>query len=152
EDLAQETLVEAWRSLAKLRTPDGLAPWLTAIARHICLRWARRRGVDLAHRVLPACGAAGEGFSALDDLPSDSEDLGMTLERGELVELVDRALALLPAEARGALIATYVHELPQTEVAARFGLSEGALRVRLHRGRRALRRVLETELRADALA
>ena len=47
EDLAQETLVEAWRCLAKLRTPDGLAPWLTAIARNVCLRWGRARGRDL---------------------------------------------------------------------------------------------------------
>src|SRR5262245_59821685 len=44
EDLAQETLLEAWRSLGKLRTPDELAPWLGGIARNICLRWARSRG------------------------------------------------------------------------------------------------------------
>src|SRR5262252_5873402 len=54
EDLAQETLVEAWRALEKLRDPDGLAPWLSAIARNVCKRWQRQRGRDLAHLALLA--------------------------------------------------------------------------------------------------
>jgi RNA polymerase sigma-70 factor (ECF subfamily) len=44
EDLAQETLLEAWRNRHKLRDPAGAERWLSAIARNVCLRWARRRG------------------------------------------------------------------------------------------------------------
>ena len=149
EDLAQETLVEAWRSLARLRDADGLAPWLTAIARNVCLRWARSRGRDHAHRADLTGDTGAEGV-ALDDLPADDDDLSIALEHDELAELLDRALALLPAETRAALIGSYMHELPQAELAARLGLSEGALRVRLHRGKLALRRALATDLRAEA--
>lgn len=46
EDLAQETLAEVWRLRAKLRQSEGLSAWLNAIARNICLRWARERGRD----------------------------------------------------------------------------------------------------------
>jgi len=156
EDLAQETLVEAWRSLTRLRNTDGLAPWLSAIARNVCLRWRRTQGRDLAHRaLLPPLDVAGEVGAAtptLDDLAVDDDAADLTLEHDELAMLLDRALGLLPVETRTALVASYVDELPQAEVAARLGMSEGALRARLHRGKLALRQALETDLRAEALA
>src|SRR5258706_4364406 len=71
EDLAQETLLEAWRSLAKLRTPDGLVPWLNAIARNVCLRWARSQGRELARRGIPSLAETSDGSAAplhLDDV------------------------------------------------------------------------------------
>ncbi len=39
EDLAQETLLEAWRHLHKLRDPERRAQWLSGIARNVCLRF-----------------------------------------------------------------------------------------------------------------
>ena len=59
EDLAQETLAEAWRLLAKLRQPEGLASWLNAIARNICLRWVREVEAEGAH-------ALWTGFESVD--------------------------------------------------------------------------------------
>ena len=44
EDAAQETLIEAWRNVHKLRDVGGVTPWLNAIARNVCARWTRRRG------------------------------------------------------------------------------------------------------------
>lgn len=151
EDLAQETLTQAWRLLGRLRQQEGLSSWLSAIARNICLRWARKRGRDLA-RIAQLTPSDGEGDD-LDILPGDEGDLTVALERGELVALLDRALALLPTDTRAALVGSYIEELPQAELAAQLGLSAGALRVRLHRGRLALRRALASDLRdeADAL-
>ena len=151
EDLAQETLAQAWRLLAKLREREGLASWLNAIARNMCLRWVRERGRNLAHTVPPAALADGEG-DELDRLPAEDGGLEIALERGELIALLDRALALLPDTTRAALIGTYVRELPQAELASRLGLSDGALRVRLHRGRLALRHALASDLREEAVA
>ena len=51
---------------------------------------------------------------------------------------------------RAALIGSYVEETPQAELAARLGLSEGALRVRLHRGKLALRQALTPANAIDA--
>src|SRR5689334_1417908 len=53
EDLAQETLLEAWRNRQKFSVLDHGneacgAKWLSAIARNVCLRWGRARGHDLA--------------------------------------------------------------------------------------------------------
>ncbi len=150
EDLAQETLAEAWRLLAKLRQPEGISAWLNAIARNVCLRWARAHGRDEAHTARPVA-SSDEGVAGdLDALPAGGDELTIALERGELIALLDRALALLPAETRAVLVGTYIREQPHAELAARLGLSDGALRVRLHRGRLALRHALAAELRDEA--
>ena len=144
EDLAQETLVEAWRHSDRLRDPSEAAPWLSAIARHVCRRWARRRGRDAR--------AVGPLDAESPALPAADLDLEADLERDELARLLDRALARLPVDTRAALVARYVEETPQAEVALRLGLSAGAVAMRLQRGKLALRRALATELRAEAEA
>ncbi len=150
EDLAQETLFEAWRSRGRLRAVAEIAPWLTAIARNVCLRWQRAQGREQRLYIdQPADGV--ETSDLLDNTPAPNDDLALHLERHELADLLGRAMALLPAETREALVASYLDDLPHQELAARLGLGEGALRARLHRGRQMLRRVLEDDLRADAL-
>lgn len=148
EDLAQETLLEAWRHAYKLREPSGYMAWLSAIARNVCLRHARRHGRELAHTALPTA----EEVDALPDVEQQAADfdLEIELERDELARLLDRALALLPTDTRQVLIARYVQETPVTEVAEQMGLSEGAVTMRLQRGKLALRRVLTNDLQQEA--
>ncbi len=86
---------------------------------------------------------------AMPEQPDDF-DLEVALERDELATLLDRALMLLPAETRAVLVERYIHESPHAEIAARLGLTEGAVKVRVQRGRIALRRLLNTDSRADA--
>jgi RNA polymerase sigma-70 factor (ECF subfamily) len=159
EDLAQETLYEAWRNAHKLRDhadAAGRAQWLSAIARNVCLRWARRRGRELS-RLASAPHAAPDQEAAtatpgLDEYLADRFDLEIELERHELVRLLDRAMALLPPDTRRVLVERYVEEAPQAETALRLGLSEGAVAMRLQRGKLALRRLLSTEFAREAAA
>lgn len=146
EDLAQDTLVEAWRLRHKVRQPAGWDAWLAAIARNVCLRWAAARRRDQSYIVAPC---PGEVADILDSV-ADSIDLQDDLERAELAALVGDALALLPPPTRAVLVARYLHDASQAEVAARFGLSEGAVEGRLQRGKLALRRALTAAARQDA--
>jgi RNA polymerase sigma-70 factor (ECF subfamily) len=149
EDLAQEALMEAWRNRASLRDPARHAAWLSGIAHNVCLRWARRSGREGAGRVEPAIR---ETPATIDDWLADDFDLEIDLERRELAGLLDRAMEYLPPETRLALIRSYIEERPQAEVASGLGLSAGALRIRLHRGKLALHRVLSTSLSDEAAA
>jgi RNA polymerase sigma factor (sigma-70 family) len=149
EDLVQETLVEAWRHAHKLHDPNGRDRWLAAIARNVCRRWSRARGRELARR---AYGSGDADAAEPVDGLADELDVEVELERHELAQLLDRALALLPPVTRQILIESYVEESPQAEVAARLRLSEGAVAMRLHRGKLALRRVLATNLAPEAAA
>ncbi len=155
EDLAQETLVEAWRHADRLRDPgvggEGRARWLAAIARNVCLRWARRQGRESANRTHPVPDDDPLART-WEEWPAGEADVEAELERDELVRLLDRALALLPPVTRRVLIESYVEGSPQSEVAARLGLSAGAVTMRLQRGKLALRRVLTSELTSDDIA
>jgi RNA polymerase sigma factor (sigma-70 family) len=44
EDLAQDTMIQAWRIRHKLTDSSGLKPWLYSIARFMCLRWRHESG------------------------------------------------------------------------------------------------------------
>jgi RNA polymerase sigma factor (sigma-70 family) len=154
EDLAQETMLEAWRNLHKLRDHDNAesrAKWLSAIARNVCMRWMRSRDNDLAHLVTLNAGA-DEVESSIEDVAADGYDIEIELERDELAQLLDRALAYLPPTTRDVLIERYIHESPHAEIAERLGLSEDALVQRLHRGKLALRRVITTHMSDEATA
>src|SRR5581483_9956103 len=41
DDVVQETLLEAWRHLDRLHTPQGIDTWLNQICVYVCLRWLR---------------------------------------------------------------------------------------------------------------
>ncbi len=160
EDLAQEALLEAWRHRDMLRDPEKRLQWLSGVARNVCLRWARQLGRRLAHEASSGVGVAsldGDGFADASPTtpviePADEFDLEIELERHELVTLLDRALASLPPETRGALVAHYVEDSPLAEIAARLGASASAIAMRLQRGKLALRRVLTTDFSADLAA
>lgn len=149
EDLAQETLIVAWQRAHELRDPTARLAWLAGIARRRCLMGARRHQRE-AQRLVDVRGELETPVaSSLDDLAADA-DIGLQLERDELADILDRALAFLPAETGQALVQHYVDGLSQAEVAARLGVSEGAVAARLYRGKLTLRRVLATNLGRDA--
>lgn len=145
EDAAQEVLIEAWRHSEQLRDPHAFRGWLSGIAQNVCARRRRKQGREVAR------------LTNLPDETSESElrfneaDLTVELERGELVTLLDRALALLPQEARGILIQKYLEEQPNEAIADYLGLTPNATAVRLHRGKMALRKVLITHFAEESV-
>jgi|SRR5579884_1086418 RNA polymerase sigma-70 factor (ECF subfamily) len=151
EDLAQETLLEAWRHIEKLRDQEKFLQWLSGIARNVCLRWQRKQGRQSAHLIEARPGTEAP-LVELEDRLADNVDLEVELERKELIELLDRAMALLPLETRAVLIERYVQESPLTEVAAKLGINTSAAAMRLQRGKIALRRVLTREFSQEMAA
>jgi RNA polymerase sigma-70 factor (ECF subfamily) len=161
EDVAQETLLEAWRHRGALHAPDGLDAWLNAICRHVCHRYARAHSRTARHVQPLAPDLAGDSSpgadtdSALaaalaDTLAVPDSDPAAALERRDLETLLDRALGHLAPATRAVVEHAYLDALPQREAAARLGLTISALEARLHRARRQLRAVLAGDLRAEA--
>lgn len=148
EDLAQETLLVAWRLRDRLVDPSQARAWLSAIARNVCRHWQRTRQREGAHRMQ---GQADDPFSVDSDAQVvDPFDLEVELERAELATLLDQALELLPAETRAVLVQKYIQESSHAAIAQQLGVSENTVAVRLHRGKLAFRRILNTRLRAAA--
>ena len=128
EDLAQETLLEAWRHRHKVTDAHGADRWLTAIARNVCLRWGRTRG-----RLPVPVAELPEPVAPVEDR-------------------IDELLELLPPDIRPVLAERYVHERSHEEIAGSLGISADAVSMRLTRGKQALRRILaETEWRPTGI-
>ena len=133
EDAAQETLLRAYRSLGSFRLGGSFASWLFAIAANRT-RTRRSRGLVEALRVERA---AAEAASAQDPDPGD--EALRSLEAGLLRE----AVAALPGEQRAAVELFYFAELSVPQAAEVLGLGEEALKSRLFRARKNLRKTLE---------
>jgi RNA polymerase sigma-70 factor (ECF subfamily) len=151
EDLAQEAILIAINNISMLREPERRQAWLFGIARNVCLRWLRAHGRDNAYLVQPHSLHPGEdpALSDPEESVADEQDVELVLERKELIELLDRALALLPPQTRTVLIQRYVEDSPLAEIAAELGTNASAVAMRLRRGKLILRRILTQEMRDE---
>src|SRR5262249_31314999 len=120
-EVAQETLLEAWRHLDALSDPAGFQAWLSAICRNVCRRYGRVHQA-LAQREVPlgdlrlyedADGAdAPYPQEVADPLAIDPVE---ELERHDRETLLDRALGYLAVPTREAVMLCYLAELPQRQ-------------------------------------
>jgi RNA polymerase sigma factor (sigma-70 family) len=130
EDLTQETLLQAYLGLDRLRDPQRFSSWVYGIA----LNLGKMRLRSRRNGALPALDATRLAVLVAAD-PSPAE----IVEARELWSLVESALQVLPAEQRRAVLLHYVDGLSCEEIAALLDEPAGTVRVRLHRARARLR-------------
>ena len=128
EDVVQDTYVRAYKALSSFRGDAAFSTWLTRIAVHeaIARRRARARFTDVSAAEL-------EERSMVTDRTPERE-----VGDAELARLVERQIDALPDGLREVIVLRDVEDMGTAEAAEVLGLSEEALRVRLHRARRAL--------------
>ncbi|MFE6229047.1 RNA polymerase sigma factor [Streptomyces sp. NPDC057854] len=131
EDAAQEALIILYRKIGTLRATGALASWMFRIVRHECLRQVRRL-------VLPAPAPEPEPGPGTVAEPSAEEAVLRRLEARRIAA----AVAALPRDQRQVLVMRDVQGLPGRAVAHALGLSDAAMKSRLHRARAALRLAL----------
>ncbi|MFH1559989.1 MAG: sigma-70 family RNA polymerase sigma factor [Chloroflexota bacterium] len=132
EDVTQETLLKAYRGMARFRG-ENLRAWLLRIASNTCNDFLRsRRGrQNLSLDLLTE--ESGDTWASSDPSP-EQEAL-----RGELGTEIQRGLLTLPREQRMVLILVDVEGMSYEEAAEASGISPGTLRSRLSRARAKLR-------------
>ncbi|MFH9726469.1 RNA polymerase sigma factor [Streptomyces sp. NPDC017254] len=135
EDAAQEALIILYRKIGTLRATGALASWMFRIVRNECLRHVRQ--LVSRREEAPAEPEASTERSAEDAV----------LHRLE-VERIAAAVSALPRDQRQVLIMRDVQDLPGKAVAHSLGLSNSAMKSRLHRARAALRESLAAADRA----
>jgi RNA polymerase sigma-70 factor (ECF subfamily) len=127
EDMAQEVLLKAFRSLGTFRGESAFSTWMTAIALNTCRSRIRAEGQPLLS-VDPA-----RVFQA-------ESGVSRELEERERAEAVRRAVLALPERYREAIVMFYFEEKDLAETARVMCLPEGTVKARLHRGRELLKR------------
>jgi len=116
-DLLQETFLKVWQNLDKFRQKSMISTWIYRIAVNTCLTYLR-----------------SEKRQAKDELTENiietrAEDFS---EKNEQVALLYKSISKLEENDR-LIITMVLDELPYNEIADISGISEGNLRVKIHR-------------------
>src|SRR5262245_3920023 len=130
EDLLQETLLTAFRSLAQLVEPDKFRPWLLRIAANTAINAARH---DQRQKRTPP------NHSPLRGLPTVTRPPEQRLEDDERRQQLLGVLRALPEEYRVPLWLRYFGGADYETIQQQMGLTNGSLRGLLHRGLKMLR-------------
>lgn len=129
EDVAQETLLRAWRHFSVLDEARGsVRAWLFTVARNIVIdEWRTRRSQsELTVAEVPEVGDPGDRTDQL-----------------LLSWVVAEAITKLSPDHRAVLLECYYRGAPVAEAARHLGVPEGTVKSRTHYALRALRLALE---------
>jgi RNA polymerase sigma-70 factor (ECF subfamily) len=144
-DLAQVSLMQILRHLESFRGDARFSTWLFRVIANEALMLMRSQR-RYRHRVVP-----GLDLDELASLPLAADGASSNYDERiadeERYDLLHEALAELPQEDRALVVAHYHLDLGLHEIAARFSLTEPAVRSRLHRARRRLRVIIDEQSR-----
>jgi RNA polymerase sigma-70 factor (ECF subfamily) len=128
EDVAQESLLLAFKALPSIEEPRKFAAWLSAITRHRALRFSKSEDRHTSKRV------------ALDEaLLEKIEALATPLADKERDEEMIKALDELPSDYAMPLRLRFLDDMPLNRIAAFMGVPLSTVKWRIHHGKKLLR-------------
>jgi RNA polymerase sigma-70 factor (ECF subfamily) len=144
EETLQETFLNVIKALPNFEGRSRFSTWLYRIASNACLM-RRRREASQPYTI--SVDETGEGTNGTEDvLPKYFVDWSLKPEDevldAELNQMMEEAIIQLPANLRIVFIWRDLEGLSTQETAEVLGLSESAVKVRLHRARLRLRELL----------
>jgi RNA polymerase sigma-70 factor (ECF subfamily) len=140
QDIAQEVFLRAYERFAEIGGSPTVGGWLKTVTRNLCLNHlTRHRARRLLFSEMGSgdadAGNPAEEFAAPDTLMPGIESAE---QRGLLAD----ALEKLPAAQRVPLVLHHLEDMSYDEIARSLKISLAKVRMDIHRGRLALRRVL----------
>jgi RNA polymerase sigma-70 factor (ECF subfamily) len=133
EDAAQEALLAAYRDIAKLKTPERFAGWLTAICRNIAIDMARARARE-KHAESVDCGPVH----------------GSSCHESDTIAAVREIILRLEPNVRDIVYLRYYSRMSYGRIAQMLDISEEAVNGRLRRARARIRQELQRRLTTEA--
>jgi RNA polymerase sigma-70 factor, ECF subfamily len=143
DEVAQEVFLRAWRGLPRFEERSQFSTWLYRIA----FNEAQRR---LSRRALPQVEAGLDRDDPVASVP-EAPHLGpeaRALDQ-EFAQVLEQALAQLPADWRAAVVLRDIEGLSTQEAAEVVHVRPAAFKSRLHRGRMQLRALLDPYLELE---
>ena len=145
EDAAQETAIKVYLSLKNFRGDSQFRTWVLSIARNEGLGRLRKAGTrredSLDAEIDEQTGDYTPAvLTSWREVPSEA------LERRELGAILRRAIDGLPEIYRNVVLLRDIEEMDVRETAGALGITEGTVKVRLHRARALLQRELAPKL------
>jgi len=135
QDLAQEILLQVWRSLPQFQAEASTATWCYRVALNTALGWQRQQ-----HRRQPH----HQPILEVSDLSATGLESAEQIVQRETVERLYVAIRKLPKN-EAALVLLYLDDLSYRQMAEVLGISEGNVGVKLNRAKRALGELLKED-------
>lgn len=132
EDLTVESFWKIYRSHARFDSTRGFEPWARRIATHVALDWLRAQK--------PECAITPELESTLT-----ANRMGDPGVLAEIRAKTAQAFTRLPARLRAAAVLAVVEDQPHKLIAESLGISVTAVKLRVFRALRLLRKDLEQQ-------
>lgn len=129
EDAAQEALLAAYRDIAKLKRPERLVGWLTAICRNIAIDMAKAR--------------ARQKHAGIEDC---SPVLDTGRNENDTVGIVREIILRLEPQMRDIVFLRYYNQMSYSRIAQMLGISEEAVNGKLRRARKMIHRQLRRRM------
>jgi RNA polymerase sigma-70 factor, ECF subfamily len=133
EDVLQQAWLRVFNHLAQFRGDASFATWAVRIAVNEAIALTRKRPL------------VAEVVDSASDVAPDAE-----VARAQMGTLLEACLANIPQGNREVMVLRDVLELDTAETAACLGLTEEAVRVRLHRARAAVAAAVTEQLAEHA--
>jgi RNA polymerase sigma-70 factor, ECF subfamily len=146
-DAVQEAFLSAFRALDRFEENSSLSTWLHRIvinASLMRLRTRRRKAEESIEELLPRFVQDGHQVQESVEWGDSAEVL---LEQKETRALVRLSIDRLPETHRTVLLLRDIEEVSTEECARLLGVTENAVKIRLHRARQALRGLLDPHFR-----
>lgn len=139
EECVNDTWLGAWNAMP-IHRPNFLAPFLGKITRRLAFsRWKAGRAEKRGGGELPLL------LEELEECIPAVPGAGQVVEDRELEQMVNHFLYTLPERACYIFIRRYWYAESLAEIAARYGMGQGAVKSSLFRSREKLRKYLEKE-------
>ncbi|BAI74027.1 RNA polymerase, sigma-24 subunit, ECF subfamily (plasmid) [Azospirillum sp. B510] len=130
EDIAQQTFIEAWRSLHNFRGEASATTWLFGIAMNL-IRNFSTRSLNKRYEFV--------SDEVLDSVESSVDTPAAAAERRSTIKFLDRELLLLDREMREVLVLVCMEGVSYQDAAQILGIPVGTVRSRVSRARAHLR-------------
>jgi RNA polymerase sigma-70 factor, ECF subfamily len=150
EDLLQATFMKAHGARERFAAPDGASPdravavWYSTIARNATIDHLRKLYRERAVKLDTAGDDTTELLDSLRDPKPSIEAIAVEQERElGIAGRIRQALAGLPQTQREVVTLHKIEGKSMAEISAQLGVREGTLRVRAHRGYKALAGLLD---------
>ena len=149
EDIVQQSFYKAFVHLAQFQGESSFSTWLTRIAINEALMFLRRIGGAVREVSIDSIGDA-EGSPASFEIPDSNANPETRCLQREEVRILSKAVRNLRPALRTAIALSELHELSRSETARHLGLSLSAVKARIFRGKRQLRKELVSSLKPSA--
>jgi RNA polymerase sigma-70 factor, ECF subfamily len=135
QDLAQEILLQVWRSLPQFEGRASAATWFYRVALNTAMNWHRK---DTPRR------SRQQPLVEMQALATEGSQTAEQVQHRDTVEQLYKAIHRLP-KADAALVLLYLDDLSYREIAEVLGISENNVGVKLNRAKKTLGELMKGE-------